>query len=117
VNRKEYEVFDHHFDRMGKVLVQSGVVPEDRRAEAEAALKLAWRGKIALSWSVDDVLDACPGLTEEEAEEVLEESSTSSPVHERVGAGIREVIEDVAIDLFGERALEGSEDEDDEDEA
>lgn len=99
---------------MGKVLVKSGVVPEDRRAEAEAALKAAWRGQIALSWTVNDVLGACPGLTEEEAEEVLEE------ILERHDASVGvnwDVIEIVAMDLFGDRALEESDDEDDEDAA
>lgn len=105
-------MFDYHFDRMGKALVKSGVVPEDRRAEAEAALKLAWRCEFALSWTVVAVLDACPGLTEEEAEEVIEEILEQNDTSEGV---IREMMEAVAIDLFGERALEGSEDEDDED--
>jgi len=94
---------------MSETLVQSGVVPEDRRAEAEAALKLAWRGEIALSWSVDDVQGECPGLTEEEVlEKVLRKHDASVGVN-------WDVIRIHACDLYGERALEEQEDDEDED--
>jgi predicted transcriptional regulator len=65
-------MFNHNFDEMSDALVASGAVSEDKKETARNALIGCWADKIAIIWTVEDVLGVCPNLSQEEAVNVLQ---------------------------------------------
>jgi hypothetical protein len=48
---------DHYIREMVSKLVSKGIVPHFKYDEAYKALSLMWRGKIALVWTTEDILE------------------------------------------------------------
>ncbi len=59
-------------DEMVDTLVRSGAVPEQSRGLAEAAMSSYWQDRIADVWSISDVKQINPNLTDEQCRQVLD---------------------------------------------
>jgi hypothetical protein len=61
----------HELRAMVDRLVADQVLPADRAEAALSSLRHCWTDRIALIWTVEDVLTVCPKLTQEQAADVL----------------------------------------------
>lgn len=97
---------------MVKSLTNAGLVPPERKEDAKVVLAAYWTDQIALTWTVNDVLDVCPGLTEEEARHVLWEARHKHDA----SIGVNwDVLLAHGIGLYADRAVQNPEGDDDED--
>jgi hypothetical protein len=95
---------------MADRLVKEGVIPEGDLLWAREVLAGCWVDRIAIVWNVEDVLDTCGWLTEDQANEVL------WAVHEHQDADLGvtwDTLRQTAQELYPHS--EDSEDEDDQD--
>jgi hypothetical protein len=101
-------VYDYTINEMVEGLRTRGLVREDQVDAARDALRDFWSGKIAVVWEVGDVLNACPGLTDDEAAEVLYKAFREHDAEHGIGW---DTFETWAVRMYGERALEDDDEE------
>jgi hypothetical protein len=65
-------MYPHHIDEMVELIHAALVEHANFHEGIRSALESYWADKIAIVWDVDDVQNACPGLTDEQAAEVLQ---------------------------------------------
>ena len=68
-------MMQHHLTYMATKLVEDGIITHEQRDAAVASLAWYWSDKIAVSWSVTDIMDCDPELSEAQAYMVLEKLS------------------------------------------
>ncbi len=93
---------DEHIDAMARRLVEAGLVRPDQREAAEAVMGGHWADKVAVVWEVADVLHQCPGLTAEEAMQILLSEAVGGDADCEATA---ECIRDTAAEWYGDRAF------------
>lgn len=71
---------DHEINGMVQGLVRAGLVDKDKETEVAGVLGFYWKHRIALICTVDDVMQANPGMTRERAVKQLQRKLE---VHER----------------------------------
>ena len=71
---------DHEINGMVQGLVRAGIVDKGRETEAAGVLGSYWRHRIALIFTVDDVMQTNPGMDRESAVKHLQRKLA---VHER----------------------------------
>src|SRR5579885_2725461 len=95
---------------MAEYLERAGLFPPERKQDAERVLRAYWSDRIAVTWTVEDVLDVCPGLTDEEAMHVLEHALAEHDA----SVGVNwDVLQIHGNHLYGDRATEADEDDED----
>lgn len=87
--------------------VNDKLIAEQDRENFVKSLRKYWTDKIAITWTADDVADACPGLTEEEAIDVLWKLFHD---HDSERGINWDSIRDNAVIHYGKRALEDDDD-------
>jgi hypothetical protein len=99
---------EHQISEMVESLTKAGLVQPERKKEAEAVLSTCWADKMALTWTVGDVLDVCPGLSEEEARHVLKHVL----LEHDASIGVNwDVVQLRGTQLYGDRAGHNPEDD------
>ncbi len=99
-------MFQHQISEMITRLIVHGVIGEPDRRKAHEAVAAYWEDRIAITWSTEDVLCECPGLTEDDARAVLQQILH----HQSADQGITwDVIRTRATNMFGEKARSAAE--------
>ena len=62
---------DHEIKDMVQSLVKAGLVEKDREVEAAGVLGSCWRNKVALVYSVEDVVEAVPKISRQDAVKII----------------------------------------------
>ena len=98
-------MFDHEIKDMVQCLVDAGLIDESKVTEAAGSLGWHWRNKMALVWSVNDVIARIPDITQEDAVKVLKEAH-------RIHGGCRHDFDDLGFELIYEDMLKEREEVD-----
>ncbi len=103
-------MFNHHIDSMTELVVDKLLLSDVAKKQVRDTLAMYWQNHDAIVWSVEDVLDVCPGLTEAQAFDVLESVINN---HDASLGVTWDSFTSAALRLYGEKALEdGAEVED-----
>jgi len=62
---------DHEIKDMVQSLIKAGLVEKDREVEAAGVLGSCWRNKVALVYSVEDVVEAVPKISRQDAVKII----------------------------------------------
>jgi hypothetical protein len=62
---------DHEIKDMVQSLVNAGLVEKDREVEAAGVIGSCWRNKVALVYSVEDVMGAVPKISRKDAVKII----------------------------------------------
>ena len=71
---------DHEINGMVQGLIRAGLVDKDRETEAAGVLGSYWRHRVALVYTVDDIMHANPGMSRDYAAKQLKRKQEG---HER----------------------------------
>lgn len=64
-------MFTHQLSEMTQALIDKGLITPEQQQDAQDALAAYWDDRIAITWTVEDVIAIKPGLSEEQAAHVL----------------------------------------------
>jgi hypothetical protein len=91
-----------------EALVKGGILPERDRTRAIDCLDKTFANRMMIVWTDSDVLEVCPGLTDEEAREVLDYAERK---HDASLGVTWETFKAIAEIDYGDRAFEDEDDE------